>query len=340
MYRFVFFVLIALITVACEHENDATKVNQIEQLSRFNTSYGEILCNLNLRCNLGILPIDQDQCKSTLPSEFLYPPGLRFNNIDRQFNAEAGNHCLDKLNTMSCEEVYQALYADYSVIKKECVLSVTGSKKLNEPCSQFIDCAPGFNCVGAHDGSCGVCRNNGGICEDGSQCKEGKYCDENGVCQNQKKEAQSCFSDETCSKPLFCLDGTCQQGMDINQACDTGAKPCRDGLICMPMQDFNSVCIIPPFGRLEGQNCDGIFSVCGNKLRCDYDQGICVLRILDGLSCQDSSECLLGSWCDQGICSRQQSNHSACTGDAACESQRCIEGVCSENSESVKACLP
>jgi hypothetical protein len=335
-----YFVLsLVFVLIACGAEQESETSNQAENLSNFYQSYAADLCSLNERCHLGLFPTDQARCLRILIAGI---PDV----AKHQLNVAAGNRCLNKLHGMSCEDFEKEAYADYGVLRTDCVFAIAGYKQLDESCGESNDCAPGLFCEGLGETSyyCGFCSHRGDRCADGSRCPSGQYCDSLGACNALASENQPCTSEEACQGGLFCVSGTCIRGAGLGQPCgNSEASACEDGLFCEPSDNGNALCKSLDFGRLAGEPC-GLFSHCANDFQCENGpngelEGFCVARIPDGQSCQGPYECLLGSWCNQGTCSRSQPDHSTCTDPLACESRLCLDGLCSQNPPP-QACTP
>ncbi len=202
---------------------------------------------------------------------------------------------------------------------------------MNEPCAISNECSPGLVCSNQGE-NCGQCVPDLDICGD-IYCQKDQYCNENQICENLKREGESCLSSENCEEKLFCFGNICSHRQTIDQPCNREGytyDPCEEGLSCyLVMQDSQnrqSFCKKRNYNTQLGEFCDLTLNLCGAGLRCDQNTQLCVARTPNDQDCIDSNDCLLGSACYQGTCTGQVDLGAACS-----EHQQCVTGFCSNN---------
>lgn len=169
-------------------------------------------------------------------------------------------------------------------------------------------------------------------CEISTDCPDGFFCNAGGICE---EGTGSCVTNEDCGAGQTCVHDTC---VPIGEICDLG-----DDADCGPDKEcVNEICV-GEGGPCEttadcdpGYTCDNGTCIenggyCDALTPCPSGQicedGEC--KIDDGGACVDDDDCKDTSECENGIC---QPEDLACTSDADCAPDICVDGVCQPTS--------
>lgn len=122
-------------------------------------------------------------------------------------------------------------------------------------CRSDADCRAGLKCTN------GICKSAPCGCLTDADCPSGNVCRE---CQclecatdrdcpvgrsctgNRCVPSCGCVSDADCPMGTLCRECQCireNQGRDVGQTCDERSSPCKDGLICLAVEDGTQLCI-------------------------------------------------------------------------------------------------
>lgn len=196
---------------------------------------------------------------------------------------------------------------------------------LKIPRSTTALCVDGLGC-----GTQGFCR--AGQCFEplpqGADCSgPGLFCDDglrcDGVCVTPGPEGASCESDRGCAPGLSCYAELCRSPGGEAAPCDL-TMPCGPGLRCL-----DSICepAAEPCDMNEGESC-GVFATCRepSSRECRPMGNI-------GASCEESTQCAYGQWCERGRCVQAAERGEPCSDGVWCEAGlACLfpEFVCSD----------
>ncbi|MEL6339931.1 MAG: MopE-related protein [Myxococcota bacterium] len=203
------------------------------------------------------------------------------------------------------------------------------------------NCADGFCCNNACNGSCNACdlagsegtcgnstRGTAGdpACSDGllcdgsgsgcpsgcggddALCAGGFFCDGN-VCRAEQGVGAACGADAEC------ISGFCVEGVCCDRRC---GGPCESCLASRKESGGNGLCGIVSDGA-EGA------PECADNLRCDGSNASCPT------SCNGEPDCDSGFGCLSGVCVAKIADGGACSMGSECSSGHCVDGVCCEN---------
>ncbi len=189
--------------------------------------------------------------------------------------------------------------------QNSCGKNALGSRCVQGPDCLSGNCVDGRCCGSASCGTCKVCGTKGtcdnvalgdvdprAVCKaaaDPTTCGNNGFCDGNGACQNFGAE-QSCAVQT-------CPDGASQGALDSfcngKGACDTKVQKCGN------------------------YKCDGATKQCRSSCTADAD-------CITGVGCEMTT---VGGM-TTGVCGTKQPIGATCSGDIACASGNCVDGVC------------
>lgn len=217
------------------------------------------------------------------------------------------------------------------------------------------NCATGYSCIG------GVCQTS---CTDDTQCASAYYCDTaSKQCVADKTSGGSCARDQMCAGNANCVDGVCcdssctgtcrsclkaRTGLAADGICgntldDTdpenecakdvaypascqapgtcdGAGACRVyakvAVTCAPDKCAGST--------LTKKGCNGAGACDSTAIPC-YPYNCDTVNNVCKVACTDKTECVDGSFCQNGSCVGQKPNGSSCTSDGECKSTHCAD---------------
>lgn len=155
----------------------------------------------------------------------------------------------------------------------------------------------------------------------------------------EKPESAMCVFDVAAASFLPCNDD-CQLffgDQALGEECNAigyRMSDCQQGLICGPDRTCHSPCEVPnvaPEGGFCGAGRGMWFVTCEPGTTCSYD-GTCVSAQLIGVSCDSSTPCEVGSWCDSSTdtCAADLAGGSSCSRHSQCLSYICKDGACFE----------
>ena len=222
-------------------------------------------------------------------------------------------------------------------------------------------------CQSAGQTPCGAYACAGGVCAascaSDASCQGGAYCDV-GSCIGSKEIGAACQSGDSCGTGA-CVDGFC-----CDHACGGPCEACNAALtggadgICAPITTGSD-----PDGDCADQGsttcgttgaCDGVggcafydpstkclagscsggvatpAGVCSGAGYCEVaDQADCAPFTCDTEECKKgcdvASDCVAGSFCEDGVCTGQLPVGATCTSGGQCESGQCVDGVCCDS---------
>jgi hypothetical protein len=175
-------------------------------------------------------------------------------------------------------------------------------------CQTDSNCCGGTFCnsslaYGYGPSRCSAPQVNGASCTNNAQCRSGICHDYECVASVCSAAAATCGSDADCCRGLFC-DGSFSYGY--------GPQRCRAPMV-------------------NGSSCSAN-NQCQSGLCRDYQ---CVPLVCSkaGVSCTQSADCCLGTWCDNQTygpwqCRAAQTPNSYCLSSEECISQICVNNLC------------
>ncbi|MEM6957834.1 MAG: Dickkopf N-terminal cysteine-rich domain-containing protein [Myxococcota bacterium] len=199
-------------------------------------------------------------------------------------------------------------------------------------------CVDGFCCNAACGESCDACNVAGaeGTCTPVAAGTRGTpSCPDSLLCGGAVTCPMSCGSDDgLCDTGFYCDSGSCLPKLNNGFACARDAEcssdECVEGVCCnAPCVGGCESCLAARQGTggSTGQClpvADGGAGdpTCGGNLLCDGTSRSC-----PG-ACMINADCVSGFFCDLGSCVLKAAPGTACTLNAECNTDRCVDGVC------------
>ena len=161
--------------------------------------------------------------------------------------------------------------------------------KADEACRFIYHCAEGLACHGGTTALvCQQSRKENESCVDSRDCSKGLRCLAK-VCKPLPKKGESCKKQEGCQSGWVCdSQQTCVALPKDGEACLKGQTPCADGLAC-----FSSVCKAK---KKAGETCTSD-EQCLQGLGCG-SSGKCIALPDAGKACHKGFLCKAGLYCD------------------------------------------
>lgn len=109
-------------------------------------------------------------------------------------------------------------------------------------------------------------------------CSDGSFCSHRGVCENVRREGQSCdeggASLVSCGAGLRCVRSVCAPFLKLGEKCRPDRMPyCRIGEVCRAAKEDPSVGKCEPIAMI-GEHCEATEN-CFHSLRCATELGVC-----------------------------------------------------------------
>lgn len=238
------------------------------------------------------------------------------------FDAEAAMACLAEIRKTPCH-AFGGIGFDTRLAVCNRVFRIPAGRT----CSRYFDvCEAGFYCLGEPDAKC-IAANAiveaGGACSGSIACSAPGGC-VRGVCTGQPSVGDPCEVVTQCPPAAYCAVDVCEPFRLENESCErtSFSDNCSPGgLECMAR---SGMC--ERLGRL-GDRCEDSNGCIGTPCV----NGRCELARLPGEPCEDnSSECIAGSDCRDGICvergkgiGQECLDHSDCARRLECDNGRC-----------------
>lgn len=267
----------------------------------------EVLCNYEVRC--GSMP-DVAACDETF---FFRNQGVADVKAGKViYDGRAAADCLDVYRTLSCNASDAAVsiagrgQACRDAIKG--TVATGGSCLIDDEClSQACDKSACNSTVACCVGVCVTRVPAGGDCSaSGARCADDLFCrrsptDATATCTALIADGQPCTSTDSCVAGRRCnvvtgtSAGTCGVLPAHGQACP--------GQICDALADVCDPASKTCVTRIAvGADCSAIPTGCVAYANCDATTKTCVARKRGGEACSQTTDCLSGVACTNGVC--------------------------------------
>ncbi len=194
----------------------------------------------------------------------------------------------------------------------------------------------------------------GDQCDGPWECASGLRCVDTGIagiCAQQSKSGESCFTDDECGAGLVCgfESGECQAGAEAGEACQfadplnprpgTEIVRCANGLTCDPVQQVCAGGFCAPGSPCEDiesdSDCPEAFYCVGNFATAPT----CQQPGLEGAPCSKAADCDTG-YCNpfDELCAELRVTGDMCEDDAECQSNFCLGNLCEASFSAGQPC--